>query len=133
MRCQSGFGSAAPVVMLVITSAGAYSAAPIKAPTPAPTPSIPSPITAPEAAPTAVPQISASSTRPERLRLRRSGSPMTWGVSRRCPRSPHRDRRAARSGPGVLPDLGALPEFGLVAMNQRASTAPKTPRRQSVR
>src|SRR5918995_4173939 len=76
MRCQSGLGSAGPRLMLVIASAGAYSAAPITAPGPTPTPSIASPSTAPDAAPRAAPQISASSIRPERLRLRRSGSPM---------------------------------------------------------
>jgi hypothetical protein len=38
MRYQSGFGSAGPRLILVITSAGAYSAAPIRAPRPAPTP-----------------------------------------------------------------------------------------------
>src|SRR5918995_2779344 len=88
MRCQSGLGSAGPRLMLVIASAGAYSAAPITAPGPTPTPSIASPSTAPDAAPRAAPQISASSIRPERLRLRRSGSPMIGSIAafQRSPR-----------------------------------------------
>src|SRR5918994_2471321 len=88
MRCQSGFGSAGPFLMVVIASAGAYSAAPIRAPTPAPTPLIASPSTAPDAAPRGTPQISPSRTWPERLRLRRSGSPMIGSIAafQRSPR-----------------------------------------------
>src|SRR3954451_15645556 len=76
MRCQSGLIAPALLLIVVITSAGAYPAAPTTAPTPAPTPSIASPSTAPDAAPSAVPQTTASASRPERLRLRRSGSTM---------------------------------------------------------
>ena len=76
MRCHSGFTSAAPRLRLVNASAGAYTSTPISAPTPAPTPSIAAPSTAPAAAPSAAPQTSASSSRPERLRLRRSALPM---------------------------------------------------------
>ena len=81
MRYQSGFTSAGPRLRLVITSAGAYSAAPIRAPRPAPTPSIASPSTAPDAAPRAAPQITASSSWPERLRRRRSGSAMPRSIA----------------------------------------------------
>src|SRR4051794_19370461 len=74
MRYQSGLGSAAPLLIVVATSAGAYSTAPISAPAPAPTPSIASPTTAPDAPPRAAPQMSPSRRCPERLRLRRAGS-----------------------------------------------------------
>src|SRR3954447_7160969 len=76
MRCQRGLGSAGRLVMLVPPRGGAYTAAPTTAPAPAPTASTPAPSTAPDAAPTGVAQIRASRTRPERLRLWRSGFPM---------------------------------------------------------
>src|SRR3954471_3179361 len=77
MRSHSGLGSAGRARMLVNASTGANSTAPRPAPWAAPTPPIASPSTAPDAAPSVAPQISASTTRPERLRLRRSGSPIT--------------------------------------------------------
>ena len=73
--------AAAPLLMVVITSAGAYTAAPTTAPTPAPTPSIAAPSTAPDAAPRAIPQTAASRSWPERLRLRRSGSAMPGSIA----------------------------------------------------
>src|SRR3954470_4843368 len=68
MRCQIGFGSAAPLLRAVNASAGANSAAPSTAPATAPSPSMASPIAAPPAAPRSTPQTSASRSRPERLR-----------------------------------------------------------------
>src|SRR3954470_19662535 len=72
MRCQSGCGSATPLLKLENASAGVYSTAPATAPAAAPMSSIASPMTAPDAAPSAAPQIRASARRPDRLRLRRS-------------------------------------------------------------
>src|SRR5829696_3585662 len=81
MRCQSGLISPAPLLIVVITSAGAYTAAPTAAPTPAPIPSIAAPSTAPEAAPSAIPQTAASRSWPEGLRLRRSGSAIPGSIA----------------------------------------------------
>jgi hypothetical protein len=90
MRCQSGLMAPALLFLVVITSAGAYTAAPTTAPTPAPTPSIAAPSTAPDAAPRATPQTAASRSWPEGLRLRRSRSAIS-GVS------PHGDGRLRTS------------------------------------
>jgi hypothetical protein len=77
MRCHSGFTSPAARLRLVTASAGVYSSTPMSAPTPAPIPSMADPSAAPAAAPSAAPHTSESSSRPERLRLRRSGLPMS--------------------------------------------------------
>jgi hypothetical protein len=85
---ERGLSSSRPsfLAIVVITSAGAYTAAPTTASTPAPTPSIAATSTAPDA----IPQTAASWSRPNGSACVRPNQPCS-GVS------PHRERRLSIS------------------------------------
>src|SRR3954453_22052584 len=88
IRPASGFGSAGPWRAGPIAGGVAKRPAPPSAPAAAPRPSIAAPSTAPPAAPRISPQTSASRTRCDRLRLRRSAAAMAPSIAAYDPPMP---------------------------------------------